>query len=187
VSEGLVPAALGHRGQVRFPYYEAPLDQSAIDHELTHVFFPNGNRLLAEGLAVYVQSLINSNPAFPNYGYPLDELVSSFVCRVGLGSLAGTSLVAQLDKVSTPSPLLFHIGLKNDQLSADTYPVAGSFIKYVISQYGWPLFHQLYVLTPLVPFDRDEGDSGRWQGVYNVDLTELEKEWQNQFAAAKCP
>jgi hypothetical protein len=187
ISESLVPAALGHRGQMQFPSYEAALDQSAIDHELTHVFFPNGNRLLAEGLAVYVQTLINSNPAFPNYGQPLDTLVRAFMCRSGLPSLNGTSLIVQLDKVSTPSALLFHIGLKNDQLSPDTYPVAGSFVKFLIEQHTWDLFHQLYVLTPLVPFDRDEGDNGRWQHVYNVGLTQLEHDWESQFAGLTCP
>jgi hypothetical protein len=174
VSESLVPAALGHRGQMKFPSYEAPLDESAIDHELTHVFFPNGNRLLAEGLAVYVQTLINSNPAFPNYGQPLDKLVRAFACRLGLKTLVGTSLAVQLD-------------LKNDELSSDTYPVAGSFVKFVIEKHGWDLFHKLYVLTPLVPFDRDEGDEGRWQRVYNVGLTELESEWQSQFSPLNCP
>jgi hypothetical protein len=186
ISEALVPAALGHRGQMKFPSYEAPLDEAAIDHELTHVFFPNGNRLLAEGLAVYVQTLINSNPAFPNYGQPLDELVRAFACRLGLKSLVGTSLAVQLDKVSTPSPLLFHIGLKNDELSSDTYPVAGSFVKFVIEKHGWDLFHKLYVLTPLVPFDRDEGDEDRWQRVYNVGLAELESEWQSKFSPLDC-
>jgi len=188
VSESLVPAALGHRGKMQFPYYEVPLNNSAIDHELIHVFFPNGNRFLGEGLAIYVQDLINSNPAFPDYGQPIDSLVGRFVCRAGLGSLAGTSLVAQLDKVSTPSPLSFHIiGKKQDFDSADTYPIAGSFVKFVISQYGWDLFHQLYLLTPLVPFDRNEGDSGRWQTVYQFTLADLESQWQNQFSGLKCP
>jgi hypothetical protein len=83
--------------------------------------------------------------------------------------------------------LLFHIGLKNDQLSSDTYPIAGSFVKFLIERYGWDLFHKLYILTPLVPFDRNEGTADRWPLVYNRTLAELEGEWKAQFSGLTCP
>jgi hypothetical protein len=186
ISEALVPASLGHRGLMQFPAYEAALNEAAITHELVHVFFPNGNRLLAEGLAVYIQSLINPNPAFPNFGKPLEQMVNATACRLGLGDLSGIDLVAQLDRVSTPRALLFRVGQQFHNGALDTYPVAGSFVKFLIEKRGWDLFHTLYLQTPLVPFERDEGTGGRWELVYNVDLRELERAWKSQFAGAKC-
>jgi hypothetical protein len=188
VSEALVPGALGHRGQMQFPAREAVLDEAAVDHELTHVFFPNGNRLLAEGLAVYVQTLIpGANPAFPNYGVPLDKVVATVACVLGLKTPSGPGLITDLDAVGTPSALVFRVGAKYVDGALYTYPVAGSFIKFVIEKYGWDLFHSLYVLTPLVPFERDEGAATRWQQIYNRDLQQLAQDWVAQFAGVICP
>jgi hypothetical protein len=75
ISKSLVPAWSGRAGQMEFPSRRVIAREAAIAHELIHVFFPNGNRFLAEGLAVYVQTAIGGNPAFPNFGKPLHELV----------------------------------------------------------------------------------------------------------------
>jgi hypothetical protein len=189
ISKALLPAALGHRGVMQFPAREAVLNKAAIDHELTHVFFPNGNRLLAEGFAIYVQTLINSNPAFPNFGMPLNDMVRALFCKQILGNLANTDVITQFDKVSTPSELVFRvIGKDYNNSPLHTYAVAGSFVKFLIERNsGWDLFHQLYVLTPLIPLDRNEGETARYKSVYNLELSELESQWRAQFSTPPCP
>ena len=54
-SKALVPAWLGQRGWMEFPAHRVVAGEASIAHELVHVLFPNGNRMLAEGLAVYLQ------------------------------------------------------------------------------------------------------------------------------------
>src|SRR5262245_26238075 len=47
ISRALVPAWEGSRGRMEFPLWRVSTGKAAIAHELTHVFFPNGNRFLA--------------------------------------------------------------------------------------------------------------------------------------------
>src|SRR5262249_53879857 len=61
ISRSLVPASVGRRGRMEFPAWKAVAGEAAIAHELVHVYFPNGNRLLAEGLAVFLQAEIGGN------------------------------------------------------------------------------------------------------------------------------
>ena len=74
ISRALLPASIGQRGRMEFPAWKVVAGEAAITHELVHVYFPNGNRFLAEGLAVYLQATIGGNPAFPNFGRPLHEV-----------------------------------------------------------------------------------------------------------------
>lgn len=82
-------------------------------HELVHVLWPNGNRLLAEGLAVHLQAEIGGNPAFPNFGRPLHQLVCERLCEL-IPASPPTSLdavrIADLDAIATPAPLGLTIG-----------------------------------------------------------------------------
>ena len=74
ISKALIPAAIGRRGRIEFPAWKIVAGEAAVAHELAHVFFPNGNRLLAEGFAIYVQARLGGNPAFPNFGRPLHDM-----------------------------------------------------------------------------------------------------------------
>ena len=58
ISKSLVPAWSGRRGYMEFPTWRVASRKAAIMHELVHVFFPNGNRFLAEGLAVHLQDFL---------------------------------------------------------------------------------------------------------------------------------
>src|SRR5215203_6026046 len=49
ISRSLVPAWSDQRGYMEFPAWRVVAGKAAITHELVHVYFPNGNRLLAEG------------------------------------------------------------------------------------------------------------------------------------------
>jgi hypothetical protein len=189
ISRSLVPAWFGRRGRMEFPAQRAIEDDAAIMHELVHVYFPNGNRLLAEGLAVYVQTEIGGNPAFPNFSMPLHDVVRAYLPEMMPEFTSGpvNSLepirLAQLDAIATPDPLTLSVGQK--RYGADTYgqlrvyPIAGSFVQFLIEAHGADKLRTLFMQTPLVPFQREAGSPERWIDVYGRSLTELENDWRS--------
>jgi hypothetical protein len=187
VSRSLVPASLGQRGRMEFPAPRAIQGQSATAHEITHVFFPNGSRLLAEGLAVYVQQLIGGNVAFPNFGTPLHPFLRGLTCPPpGGGQPAvpiGSITLSYMDGLATPSNLT----LPTDGDSTHAYAVAGSFVEWLIETFGWSKFRKLYDETPLVPLERNGGAPGRWKRLYKAPLRELEAGWKDMIRALPCP
>ena len=108
ISRSLVPAWYGHAGHMEFPAWRVLAGNAAIAHELVHVFFPNGNRFLAEGLAVHLQAAIGGNRAFPNFGRPLHVMARELL-RERLPGFAHRHLealrLADLDRIMAPSPL----------------------------------------------------------------------------------
>lgn len=198
ISEALVPSWMAQRGRMQFPAKEVIVGAAAVTHELTHVYFPNGNRMLAEGLAVYLQYKIGTNQAFPNFGRGLHQLVRDFTCRHGVfpDGLEGIDLV-KLDRIATPDILWLRVGLVPTDNAAYVYPVAGSFVQYLIETYGsgdadarMATFRSLYMKTPLVPLERYPGRVERWTeaGAYNVPLADIEKSWKLFIQSnTKCP
>jgi hypothetical protein len=196
ISKSLVPAWYGHRGHMEFPAWRVIAGQAAIAHELVHVYFPNGNRLLAEGLAIYLQAKIGGHRAFPNFGRPLHELVREvlremvpeFSCR-DPGSLAKINL-ADLDKIATPGPLLLRVGPdfydEHAYGQARIYPIAGSFVQFLIEAHGLDKFRTLYMRTPLAPLECNAGSPDRWLDVYGLSLAELEAEWKSLIVSCDC-
>jgi hypothetical protein len=192
ISRSLVPARSGNAGHMEFPAWRVSARKAAIAHELVHVFFPNGNRFLAEGLAVYLQSEIGGNPAFPNFGRPLHALVHEHLremvpefLRGDPGSLEQIHL-GELDKIATPGPLVLSVGQdfygEEPRGQARIYPIAGSFVQFLIETRGLEKFREIYLQTPLVPLAQDAGLPDRWQNVYNVSLASLEYEWKTFIA-----
>jgi len=194
ISKSLVPAWSGHRGRMEFPAWRVSARNAAILHELVHVLFPNGNRLLAEGLAIYLQAEIGSNPAFPNFGRPLHDLarerMRAMMSHFAPDQPAGLPplQLAELDAIATPSPLTLQIGSdhygEEPRGQAHIYPIAGSFVQFLIESRGLSAFRKLYDLTPLVPQQQKAGSPGRWADVYGVQLVDLESEWKSLVAAA---
>jgi hypothetical protein len=192
ISKSLVPAWSGRKGHMEFPAWRVIARKAAIAHELTHVFFPNGNRLLAEGLAVYLQAEIGGNPAFPNFGRPLHDLVRELAPKMMPGFRPGdpASLEAihlnELDAIATPSPLTLKVGTKvyGEEPRGQThiYPLAGSFVRHLIETRGLESFHRLYSLTPLVPLHQDAGVAERWADIYGSPLQSIESEWRSMIA-----
>ncbi|MGH9810580.1 MAG: hypothetical protein ACRD9W_25600 [Terriglobia bacterium] len=192
ISKSLVPAWSGQAGEMQFPTWRVAARKAAIAHELVHVFLPNGNRLLAEGLAVYLQAEIGGNPAFPNFGRPLHDLVRELapkmVAEFRFGNPASLEGIhfTDLDAIATPSPLTLKIG--NDVFGeeprgqAHIYPLAGSFVQHLVETRGIEAFRGLYALTPLVPLHRDAGVAGRWVEIYGLPLQSLEVEWRSMIA-----
>jgi hypothetical protein len=188
ISRSLVPAWSGNAGHMEFPAWRVSARKAAIAHELVHVFFPNGNRFLAEGLAVYLQAEIGGNPAFPNFGRPLHELVRELLQEMVPGFSRGdpASLeqirLAELDKIATPGPLVLSVGQdfygEEPRGQARIYPIAGSFVQFLVETRGLEKFREIYLKTPLVPLTQDAGLPDRWKNVYNVSLAALECEWK---------
>jgi len=167
-SMALVPAWRGERGHILFRGPTVRLGHAAIGHEIAHVLAPNGNRLLAEGLAVYAHQAQHSEPAYPNFGKELGELAKP---------LAAKADIAALDRLPTPDRLQ----LKDlDERSA--YIVAGSFVGFLIERHGLALFREFYALTPLAERRHNAGDAERWRSVYGVPLENLIDEWRASLA-----
>jgi hypothetical protein len=161
---------------------------AAIMHELVHIFSPNGNRFLAEGLAVFLQASIGANPAFPNFGEPLHSIVAKLCVQNGLNSLVQSPRVLteldllQLAQIETPSPLTLRVGNKlfGEDRDGQTfvYSIAGSFVQFLVESRGLEEFHYLYNHSPLIPHVRSGSSQARWNEIYGNTLKELESEWK---------
>jgi hypothetical protein len=196
ISKSLVPAWSGQRGQMEFPTSRVAAGKAAIAHELTHVYYPNANRLVAEGLALYVQAEIGSNPAFPNFGKPLHDLAREILSDIvpefhrdrlnGVENLAPLHL-ADLDVIATPNPLTLTVGpnFYGEEARGQrvVYALAGSFATFLIATHGVAKFRELFLRTPLRPQACDAGAPGRWFDVYRFSLAELEIEWKSMIGS----
>jgi hypothetical protein len=193
ISRALNPAWSGLHGYMEFPASRVAARKAAIAHELTHVFFPNANRFLAEGLAVYVQAQIGGNPAFPNFGQPLHDMarhrvrdmIPLFDCDA-LDCLGAIRLAA-LDEIATPNPLVLQVGNtfhgEGPLGQANTYTIAGSFIQFLAETFGLDKFKSIYGATPLVPLAQNAGLPGRWIDAYGVSLADIERHWKRTVIA----
>ena len=116
ISKALVPAWNGRAGHIEFPTWRVAARKAAIMHELVHVFFPNGNRLLAEGLAILLQAEIGGNPAFPNFGRPLHGLAREVLSKMvpefqrGVPASLKSIRLSDLEAIATPGPLTLGVG-----------------------------------------------------------------------------
>lgn len=151
ISRALVPGHLGNRGFMEMPLRRVNDSSGALLHEMVHIYAPNQNRFLAEGLAVYLHTKLAANPALPNFGEDLP--------RAARRSLWGVSSLAALNDVRTPRPL----GTVMEDMTA--YILAGSFVEFLIEGYSLALFRSLY----------ETSDYGK---VYGKPFATLEKEWR---------
>ena len=190
LSRSLVPSWQGQRGWMEFPSHRVVVGEAAIAHELVHVLFPNGNRMLAEGIAVYLQQKLFARlPVYPNYAQPLEDVVQGFLRTTFPNSpsdaLWGIDLDG-LESISTPDDLFVRVGTRpfiggdpakdsppDPQQTKFVYAVAGSFVGFLLEN---PIeedglltesnFGALYKSTPLRPLERDSGAVSRWQQFY---------------------
>jgi hypothetical protein len=151
ISRALVPGHLGNRGLIEMPLRRIRENTGALLHEIVHIYAPNNNRFLAEGLAVYLHTVLAGNPAFPNFGGDLR--------RLSVRSLSGVNSLAILNRVRTPRPL----GTVMDEKTA--YILAGSFVGFLLERYGLALFRRLY-------------ETEHYEQVYGKSFETLETEWR---------
>ena len=106
----LIPAWRGERRQMIFGAKR--VDAGGCDRAaMIHVYAPNANRFLAEGLAVYGHDLLGGPPACPNFGKSLDDIA---------GRSANRELAMALERTPTPNPL--------ESVSKEGEAIAGSFV-----------------------------------------------------------
>jgi hypothetical protein len=160
LSMALIPAWRGERGQMIFGAKRVNAGEAATVHEMIHVYAPNANRFLAEGLAVYGHDLLGGPPAYPNFGKSLDDIAGRSTSR---------ELAMALERTPTPNPL--------ETISTEGEAIAGSFVKFLIERHGMDKFRALYALTPLAPMQRDPGAHGRWQQVYGESFEMTVDAW----------
>ena len=160
LSMALIPAWRGERGQMIFGAKRVNAGEAATVHEMIHVYAPNANRFLAEGLAVYGHDLLGGPPAYPNFGKSLDDIA---------GRSANRELAMTLERTPTPNPL--------ESVSPEGEAIAGSFVKFLIERHGMDKFRGLYALTPLAPMQRDPGEPARWQQVYGESYESIVDAW----------
>ena len=95
-----------------------------------------------------------------------------------------------LDRIATPSGLRLRVGLRlyqtDDVGLAHVYPLAGSFVAFLIETRGLARFRALYERTPLRPLERNAGAGERWSEVYGVPLGEIEREWKAKLVGGVC-
>jgi hypothetical protein len=151
ISRALVPGHLGNRGLIEMPLRRVRDNSGALLHEVVHIYAPNPNRFLAEGLAVYLHTRLAGNLALPNFGEDLG--------RAAGRSLWGVSALAALNDVRTPRPL----GTVMEEMTA--YILAGSFVEFLIEKHGLAPFRSLY-------------ETADYEKVYGKSFATLEQEWR---------
>jgi hypothetical protein len=169
-SMALVPAWRGSRGDMLFRAGVVRRGEAATVHEVVHVFAPNANRFLAEGLAVYAHEYLNGPSAYPNFGEDLHRAAKP---------LAATADIATLEQMATPVVLALDGRLDGKQ----AYIVAGSFVRFLIERHGMDRFRSLYELTPLRPGERDAGSPERWGETIGIPLEQAIAEWRDHLSA----
>ncbi len=190
LGRALVPAWESDRGRIEFPADKVSDVKADIAHEFTHYYFPNGNRMLAEGLAVYVQDeterLPKGNPAYPNFGMPVHEAIK---CHPHVASpIHPRADLSKLDLLVTPAALTLDSAAfadldekKRDQWS---YVVAGSFVRFLIATHGMDKFRALYKATPFEAGRKITRATDNWNEIYSPKtLQSLEADWKAMIDA----
>ena len=187
ISRALVPAWEGHRGAMEFPAWRVAAGKAAILHELVHLYLPNGNRFLAEGLATYLQACLGGNSAFPNFGRPLHDVARD--CLIEIAGESATALdsvqLVELDATPTPNPMTLTSArrryAKEGAFQSACYAIAGSFVEFLIEIEGLERFQRLYERSPLVPGRLAAGPPERWSEIYGCPLAMLEAAWKSRL------
>jgi len=131
-------------------------------HELTHIVAAKLNQnappLLSEGLAVYITSRMEK--------HPLDEKVKLFKEK---DELIPITKLLRFEEIGSEAskPLI-------------SYPESGSFVKYLIEEYGLEKFKQIYSKTTK-GLERSKYNEKVFLKVYGKDINHLAKEWLNSL------
>jgi len=128
-------------------------NDGALLHEIVHIYAPNNNRFLAEGLAVYLPAKIGSNRAFPNFSDNLNVLARRRFPEVN-----------SLENLNTGGTTRPWSTAGDERTTA--YILGGAFVGFLIDRNGLPRFKKLY-------------ETGDYDKVYGKSLEILEKEWRS--------
>jgi len=153
ISRALIPAYQGNRGFMEMPVQRVRNNDGALLHEIVHIYAPNNNRFLAEGLAVYLQAKIGSNRAFPNFSDNLNVLARRRFPEVN-----------SLENLNTGGTTRPWSTAGDERTTA--YILGGAFVGFLIDRNGLPRFKKLY-------------ETGDYDKVYGKSLEILDKEWRS--------
>jgi hypothetical protein len=173
-----------YKGMFVIPARRVKEDKVVTIHEMTHIYAPNQGKMLTEGFAVYVQQLPNIGrlDVMPTFGKSLRENLKG--CTKGLVNLR------ILDRESVPGigklADVIHPpqGCRIIELSILRYLVAGSFVEFLVENYGLDKFKALYDSTPMIPFTLTSLDGDRYQRFFGKSIENLQKEWEAWVEAA---
>lgn len=107
-------------------------------HELTHIIAGRGaDDVLSEGLAVYSQDRFGSDPAFPNFGRPIDiALRDTIIRRYGANTWPDALRSFELELGPTPDRTAVLSRWINDTHDSDTrrlaYLTSASYVGYLV-------------------------------------------------------
>jgi hypothetical protein len=178
LGRSLVPAWESNRGRMEFPADKVIRVQATIAHELTHFYFPNGNRMLAEGLAVYVQDEVGRNTAYTNFGIPVHKAIR---CHVKPEDRAQIDLPS-LDNIVTPLRLTINFGNPSPAVREQfAYIFASSFVRYLIDTYGMDQFRHFYAKTAFEAGRHIARTDDDWHAAYKSSLLELQGRWKSMI------
>ncbi len=169
ISMALIPAWRGDHGKMLLPTRVVNRTATPTLHELVHIDAPNGNRFLAEGLAVYLQAQLGGVATYPNFGADLHDEARAFAQRAD---------IRRLDTATTPRRL--ESASQFDR--RPTYMIAGSFVRFLVETHGKEKFRRLYELTPFRPGERIQYDQTRYRSVYGVGLAGLAQKWRDAIS-----
>lgn len=154
VSRALLMSFHGNRGFMEMPLRRVKNNDGALLHEIVHIYAPNSNRFLAEGIAVYLQAKLGGNPAIPNFGKDLNILARDIVPRF--------SSLEDLDNAQLAQPTRKGTYLIDESV----YIVSGSFVGFLIEKYGLAKFKNCY-------------ETGDYSKTYGKSLKLLDEEWRS--------
>ena len=101
---------------MEFPARRIMAREAAIAHELVHVFFPSGNRFLAEGLATYLQAAMRKS-GVSKFRQALHKNVQERFLKwpqlFHAGRISLKQILADLDAIQTRSPPTLQLARKS--------------------------------------------------------------------------
>jgi hypothetical protein len=133
------------------------------NHEITHVLtyrIGEPTALFNEGIAVANQVSPSDNSTTPTWNMiPLHRCAQDLLASGKLPSLAG---LVETDAFRAADPDV-------------TYPTVGSFVEYLIEQYGLPRVLQLF--PGATPLDSATVVGARFQQVFGIPFSTAEQDW----------
>ena len=126
-----------------------------IIHEVTHVITSDeNNSFLTEGLAVYFQERFGDNQAFPNFSVPFNVLMRR-----------NKDQFIPITRLINDNEIFSQVDTEQRKMA---YLTAGSFINFLVEQYGEKKLAEL-----------NNSKTLSYMKVYGKDINQLETEWKN--------
>ena len=149
------------RGTVSLLLSHIRENRAPIIHEVTHAITTHeNNSFFSEGLAVYFQERFGDNQGFPNFSVPLNVLMRRDKNRF-----------IPITRLINDNEIFSQVDTEQREIA---YLTAGSFISFLVEQYGGKKLAELNNSMAL-----------SYKKVYGKDINQLEAEWKNHVFEEK--